>query len=47
MRPAIDSPASCEIRSMGPFLRGNNMSAAGIHRELYVVQDQNVTSVEC
>jgi hypothetical protein len=34
MWPAIDNPASCEIRAVIRFLRAKNMSAAEIHREL-------------
>jgi hypothetical protein len=31
MCPAIDNPASCEIRSVICFLHANNMSALEIH----------------
>jgi hypothetical protein len=32
--PAIDNPASCEIRHIIRFLHSKNMSAEEIHREL-------------
>jgi hypothetical protein len=32
--PAIDNPASCEIRTVFDFLHTENMSAVEIHREL-------------
>jgi hypothetical protein len=44
--PAIDTPASCEIRAVIRFLHAKNKSAAEIHRELYVVYGQNVMSEE-
>jgi hypothetical protein len=42
MCPAIDNPATCEIRSVIQFLNAKDMSAAKIHRELCAVYDQNV-----
>jgi hypothetical protein len=42
--PAIDNPASCEIRAVIRFLHPKNMNAAEIHRELYAVYGQNVMS---
>jgi transposase len=42
--PAIDNPASSEIRAVIRFLHAKNMSAAEIHRELCAVYGQNVTS---
>jgi hypothetical protein len=36
MCPAIDNPASCEIRAVMHFLHAKNMSAAEILRELCV-----------
>jgi hypothetical protein len=51
MCPAIDDPASCEIRAVIRFFHVKNMSVAEIHRELCAVYGQNVTSedngVEC
>jgi hypothetical protein len=44
MCPAIDYPATCEIRSVIQFLNAKNMSSAEIHRELCAVYDQNVMS---
>jgi hypothetical protein len=52
MCPAIDNPASCEIRVVIRFLRAKkkkkqkkNMNAAGIHRELCAATyGQNVMS---
>jgi hypothetical protein len=45
MCPAIDNPASCEIRAVILFIRNKNRSAGEIHRELCVaVYDQNVMS---
>jgi hypothetical protein len=35
--PAIDNPASCEIRAFIRFLHSKNMSAEEIHRELCAV----------
>jgi hypothetical protein len=34
MCPAIDNPASCEIRALIRFLHAKNMSVAVIHREV-------------
>jgi hypothetical protein len=34
MCPAIDNPASCEIRAVIRFIRAKNMSAAEIQREI-------------
>jgi hypothetical protein len=43
--PAIDNPASCEIRAVIRFLHAKNMSAAEIHRELCAaVYVQNIMS---
>jgi hypothetical protein len=43
--PAIENPSSCKIHAVARFLHGKNMSAAEIHRELYVVvRGQNVMS---
>jgi hypothetical protein len=43
--PAIDNPASCEVRAANRFLHAKNMSAAEVHRELYtVVYCQNIMS---
>jgi hypothetical protein len=44
MCPAIDNPASCEIRAVIHFLCAKNMSAAEIHHQLCVVYGQNVMS---
>jgi hypothetical protein len=45
MCPAIDNPASCEIRVVIRFLHTKNVSAAEIHRELCAaVYGQNVMS---
>jgi hypothetical protein len=44
MCPAIDNPASCEIRAVIRFLHAKNMSAADMHRELCTVYGQNVMS---
>jgi hypothetical protein len=44
MCPAIDKPASCEIRALVRFLHATNMSAAEIRRELYAVYCQNIVS---
>jgi hypothetical protein len=41
--PAIDNPASCEIRAGIRFLHINNMSDAEIIRDLYAVHSQNIT----
>jgi hypothetical protein len=40
--PAIDNPATCEIRAVIHFLHTKNVSAAEIHRELCTVYGQNV-----
>jgi hypothetical protein len=40
MYPAIENPASREIRAVIRFLHTKNMSAAEIHCELRVVYDQ-------
>jgi hypothetical protein len=45
MCPAIDNPASCEIRTVISFPHVKNMGAAEIHRELCAaVCGQNVMS---
>jgi hypothetical protein len=45
MCPAIDNPASCEIRSVVRVLHAKSMSAAEIHRELCAtVYGRNVMS---
>jgi hypothetical protein len=45
MCPAIDNPASCEIRAVIRFLRAKNISAAEIRRKLCaVIYGQNVMS---
>jgi hypothetical protein len=44
MYPAIDNPASCEIRAVICSLHAKSMSAAGIHSEICAVYDQNVMS---
>jgi hypothetical protein len=44
MCPAIDNPASCEIRAAIRFLHAKNFSAAEIHRELCAVYDQNAVN---
>jgi hypothetical protein len=44
MCPAIDNPASCEIRAVIRFLHAKNVNAAEIHRELCAVYGQNVMS---
>jgi hypothetical protein len=44
MCPAIDNPASCEVRAVICVLHTKNMSAAEIHHELCVVYGQNVMS---
>jgi hypothetical protein len=44
--PAIDNPASCEIRTDHRFLHAKNMEAAEIDRELSAVYGQNVMSEE-
>jgi hypothetical protein len=52
MFPAIDNPASCEIRAVICFTHAKNMSAAEIHCELCMVYGQNIMTegtvgVEC
>jgi transposase len=42
--PAIDNPASYEIRAVIRFLHAKNMRAAEIHRELCAVYGQTVMS---
>jgi hypothetical protein len=42
MCPAIDNPASCEIRAVICFLHTINMSAAEIHCELHAIYSPNV-----
>jgi hypothetical protein len=44
MCPAIDKPASCEIRAVSRFLHAKIMSAAEIHHELCAVYNQNIMS---
>jgi hypothetical protein len=44
--PAIDNPASCEIRSVIHFLLAKNMSAAEICCELCGVYAQDVMNEE-
>jgi hypothetical protein len=45
MCPAIDNPASCEIRAVVRFFfHDKNMSPVEIHRELCEVYGQNVMS---
>jgi hypothetical protein len=45
MCPAIDKPASCEIRAAIHFLHAKNMNAVEIHYELCTaVYGQNVMS---
>jgi hypothetical protein len=45
--PAIDIPASCEIRAIIRFVYARNMSAANIHHELWaMVYSQNVMNEE-
>jgi hypothetical protein len=46
MCPAIDNPASCEIRALIRFIHTNNMSVEEIHRELCAIYGQNVMSEE-
>jgi hypothetical protein len=43
MCPAIDNPASCEIRAAIRFLHAKNTRAAGNHRELCAVYGQNMS----
>jgi hypothetical protein len=42
--PVIDNPTSCEFCAVILVLHAKNVSATEIHRELYVVYSQNVTS---
>jgi hypothetical protein len=42
--PAMDNPASFEIRTVIHFLHAKNMTAAEIHRELCEVYGQNIMS---
>jgi hypothetical protein len=42
MCPAIDNPASCEIRAVVRSLHAKVMSAAEIHRELCAICGQKV-----
>jgi hypothetical protein len=42
--PAIDNPASCEIRTVIPFLHSKNINSVDINRELCAVYGQNVIS---
>jgi transposase len=44
MCPAIDNPASYEIRAVIRFLHAKNMSASEIHHELSAVYGQNIMS---
>jgi hypothetical protein len=44
MYPAVDNPASCEIRAVILFLHAKNVSAVEIHRELWVVYGQTAVS---
>jgi hypothetical protein len=44
MCPAIDNPASCEIRAVNRYLHAKSISAAEIQRELCAVYVQNVIS---
>jgi hypothetical protein len=44
MCPAIDNPASCEIRADIRFLHSKNMTFAEIHRELCAVYGQNIVN---
>jgi hypothetical protein len=44
MCPAIDNPASYEIRSVIRFLHAKNMSAVEIYRELCAFYGQTVLS---
>jgi hypothetical protein len=44
MYPAINNPASCEIRAVIRYLHTQNMSAAEIRRELCAVYGLNVMS---
>jgi hypothetical protein len=45
MYPAIDNPASCEIRTVIRFFHSKSMSTAEIHRELCMpVYVQNIIS---
>jgi hypothetical protein len=42
MCPAIDNPASCEIRSVIRFVHTKDKSAAEIHHEVCAVYGQNL-----
>jgi hypothetical protein len=44
MCPAIDNPASCEIRAVIQFQYPKNISDVETHRELCAVYGQNVMS---
>jgi hypothetical protein len=44
MCPAIDNPASCEIRAVIRFLHAINTIAAKIYCELCAVYSQNIMS---
>jgi hypothetical protein len=44
MCAAIESPASCEVRSVVRFLAAKNFKAAQIHRQLCEVYGENVMS---
>jgi hypothetical protein len=46
LSPAIDNPASCEIRAVIRSVHTKNMSAAEIHHELCSVCGQNVMHEE-
>jgi hypothetical protein len=46
MCPAIDNPASCEIRAVTSTLQAKYMSAAENHRELCTVLAQNVIKLK-
>jgi hypothetical protein len=44
MRPAIDKPASCEIRTVARSLHAKDMSDAEIYRDLCAAYGQNLMS---
>jgi hypothetical protein len=44
MCPAIDNPASFEIRAVSRFLRANNLRAVKIYLELCAVCGQNANA---
>jgi hypothetical protein len=46
MWPAIDNPTSCKIHAATHLLPVENISAAEINCEIYMVYGQNVTSEE-